>query len=151
MAPATISLPASVEGETYRALVAFAQFEKHTFTLVERHKMKVGPSSRDLLERLRSCLLTEERVSEWPGTCLDAVGATLRRYKLNAVSSGILRAATDSLYGWTQSGLFEDLAFWNKGGNWWLATVAHERLGYLRPEHVDLARLAAGVPGLVPS
>jgi hypothetical protein len=148
MAPATISLPPSVEGETYRDLVRFAQFEKHTFTLVERHKLKVGPSSRDLLEKLRCCLLTEERVSEWPATRLDAVQATLRRYKLNAVSAGILLAATESLYGWTQSGLFEDLAFWNKRGNWWLATVAHERMGYLRPEHMDLARLSAAVPGL---
>jgi hypothetical protein len=151
MAPATIYLPPSVEGETYRALVRFAQFAKDTFTLVERHKLKVGPSSRALLEKLSPCLLTEERVSEWPGTDLVTLRATLRRYKLNAVSSEVLLAATDSLYGWTQPGLFEDLAFWNKRGNWWLATVAHERLGYLRPEHVDLAKLAVAVPDLVPS
>jgi hypothetical protein len=75
--------------------------------------------------------------------------ATLRHYKLNARSADILLSATESLFGWTQSSLLEDLAFWNKKGEWWLATIAHEGYGFIRPEQIDLVKLSAAVPGLM--
>jgi hypothetical protein len=140
-----------VDGDVYRNLVRFAQFEKHTFSLVQRDKMKLQAPGREILEALLPCLLAEQRVAEWPGTDLGAVRATLRRYKLNAKSADVLLSATDSLFGWTQPSLPEDLALWNKSDEWWLATIAHERDAFVRADQMNMEKLAKAVPGLLPA
>jgi hypothetical protein len=144
-----LSLANAVEGDVYRAVIRFAQFEKHTFTLVQRDTLKLQESGQKVLRELQPCLLVEERVAEWPCTRLPSVRATLRRYKLNARSADVLTSATESLFGWTQARLPEDLALWAKSGEWWLATIAHEGYGFVRGEHVDMTRLTTEIPGLM--
>jgi hypothetical protein len=113
MASKLLNLKGAVVGDVYRDLVRFAQFQKHSFTLVQRDRLKLRESGHLVLSNLQPCLLDEQRAAEWPGTRLRAVRATLRRYKLNAHAADVLPSAADSLFAWTQPSLLQDLAFWN--------------------------------------
>lgn len=141
-----IDILANPRGEIYRRLVRFAAQQCDTFSLVWRWE-----SATDIIEgienRLRPHLIREVQTNEWPGTVLAWHTAIVRHYTLNDVSRALIEEA-DSLYSWLAPERPEDLAFYDREGQCWLGSIAHEEVSFIPSEAIALDELRAAVPGL---
>ncbi len=130
-------------GDGYRALVHFIADSGATAGLVLReHRNSVNASAADLLDALAPFVVRDERVASWPGTQLAAHTARLVRFALTPETAGILRERAEGLYGWLQPDLPEDLCAWRGDGSLLLASIAHERDGWLELEPVEFDSLS---------
>ena len=134
-------------GLTYRALLAFAERCSGSFSLVWRHQLSFDASAAVIEGELRPFLLEEIETSDWPGTRLVGVSATVRRYKLSADSARAL-ATTDALFAWQSPARPEDLAFYAPDGRCWLGSTSHERDAFVTLDEGDLAALRTAAPSL---
>jgi hypothetical protein len=143
----TLDIIAEPVGQTYRALLAFAQRWSGSFSLVWRHQLSFDASAVSVEETLRPFLISESQTSEWPGTKLIGHLATVRTYRFSPASAREL-AIADGLFAWQSPARPEDLAFYTSDGRCWFGSVAHERDAFVALEPSDLAALRAAVPEL---
>ena len=134
-------------GSTYLDLLAFAERHSGTFSLAWRKQLRFDDSARRLQKALQPFLDAQRESDNWPGTTLIGHTAIVRFYRLGPDSSKIL-AGAGRLYAWLAPHRPEDLAFYTAGGRWWFASVAHEREAFVDSDAVNVAELAAAVPGL---
>jgi len=142
-----ITIVEEPKGEAYVALLRFALKHTSFFSLVWRDQLDFLESATSVAETLRSDLLSEHRTNEWPGTHLFGHLATVRLYRMSPSAFSVLRQV-GGLYEWVAPERPEDLAFYVGEGNPWLASIAHERDGFVYPDAIDLQDLAGSVQGL---
>jgi hypothetical protein len=130
----------------YRCLLQEAVNQASTAYLLVRGSLDLSTNARDCLERLEPYLISDDVVSEWPGTTLFGDRARMLMYKTSTPLLRILESRADGLYEWTQPNLPEDLGFLRTDGSVWLASTAHEADAWLEPEPEELERLLTGCP-----
>jgi len=108
-----------------------------SFTLVVRDSIELEEDGERLLRALAPFQMSIRKAGDWPGTVLDEHEATLHTYECNDETLGLLLVESDGLYDWRHPRLPEDLCAF-KGERVWLASVAHEKMGWVDEE---LARL----------
>lgn len=99
------------------------------FSFVWRDDLDFNESSKQFESVLRPFLVNEDRVSEWPGTELEEVSATIRYYKLCEGSANILKKfSTPAVF--LSPDYPEDLAFY-RNGELVYGSCSHEKFEWL--------------------
>jgi hypothetical protein len=132
-------------GDVYRALLAYARRRSGLFSLVWQDGLCRDETR--VADRLRSAIVSETRVSEWPGTRLMHHAATLVTYQICDTSVRVLDEVR-GLYDWEAPTRPEDLALYDANGQAWLGSTAHERDAFVDENVVDPSELTDNVPGL---
>ena len=145
---ATYDLVNEPVDETYRGLLRAAVDGCASFLFVVRAGIPVAESVHALIDALDPELISASQESEWPGTELLGHTETVYRFTLTNEALEHLASATDRLYAWLQPDLPEDLCFLRSDGSPWLATISHERDGFLVLSQAEKAYLADLVPDL---
>jgi len=114
--------------------------------LVVRDDLGLSGAGQDLLTRLRPFLLRSNRSSSWPGTELVDDEATVLCFCSKPEVIRELIAASDSLYGWHQPDLPEDLALCRTDGSALLTSVCHEGDAYLELTDDEYRSLQVQLP-----
>lgn len=115
---------------TYDAIVNLLA-QKATRVQVVRREQSGDAGAQEFL---RSCAGDLEEVaesSEWPGTVLVGHTALVYRYRATPRLMGVLRSACRGLFEWQQPTLPEDLCAFRADGEVLLASIAHERDGWI--------------------
>jgi len=99
------------------------------FSFVWRDDLDFNESSKQFEEILRPFLINEERVSEWPGTELEEVAATIRYYELCKGSANVLKKF-DSPLEFFSPDFPEDLAVY-KNGELVYGSCSHEKIEWI--------------------
>ena len=135
-------------GELYSELLDLAAKECRVALLVIRRSLPLSGRGMNVLSRLERFLRDSVESSEWPGTKLLGEAASVLHYDLGPECAEVLKEATDSLYGWTQPDLPEDLCLLKDEGMPWLVSIAHERDGYFCLSQDERNRLLSSLPQL---
>ena len=101
--------------------------------------MKHNPKDSGIDKDVSPFLLSERLTNEWPGT-KSSHKARVCTYRLNARTIEIIKRAP-GLYFWKYPEVPEDIAFYTKGGEVWLGSVAHEKIGWLNTAAVEVSTL----------
>ena len=142
----TLRFVAQPRGGIYRCLLQSAVEQASSAYLVVRESVELSAGARDCLLRLEPYLMSEQTVSEWPGTKLLGGQAQKLVYRSSALLVRVFEACTDGLYDWIQPDLPEDLGFLREDGSVWLGSTAHEADAWLELEPAELTRLLAICP-----
>ena len=89
----TVSIIDEPLGSTYRALLDLASEVCGSFSLVWRDDTEFNLSAHDIATKLEPLFIREERTDRWPGTKLFGHFATVRHYRVDAVSMCVLEEA----------------------------------------------------------
>ena len=97
------------------------------FSLVWRDHLDYNENASKFAADLRQYQLEENRASQWPGTKLDEVAATVRSYELCPGTEAIIKrvSASDEFLSPKYP---EDFAVYDAAGNTLYASCAHEQL-----------------------
>jgi hypothetical protein len=109
----------------YEELLAKAEKESDAFSLVWQDQIIFSQSADDLQNKLLPYLIKEERASEWPGTKLTEIKATLRLYQTTSKSVNVLKKV-GGVYNFLAPNYPEDLVFYKKSAPWFVS-IAHEK------------------------
>jgi hypothetical protein len=135
--------------EVYLRLIDLAQEFCMSFLLVVRPTISLDMAGIELLDMLKSFLLSREDKSSWPGTDLfDEEKAIVYTYRLCSESANILKKVNNTLYGWVQPNYPEDLCFVKKDGVPWLITISHEHEAFLVLNAEEKEFLSKQIPEL---
>jgi hypothetical protein len=123
LAAMTLEIVVEPTGQTYHSLLELAKHRCVSFSLIWRADEVCDTATA---HRLASHLISDKRVTAWPGTqLLGGAPATMRIYALNDFSAKVLAEAS-GLYGWQHPNRPEDLTFYRADGTVWMASIAHE-------------------------
>jgi len=140
--PAEIYFTDEPRGTAYSRLIDFTQKQCSKFSVVWREDLGNKRKENEIAGKLEPFIIADTMTSTWPGTEIFGATANVCYYRLNSETAHILKRA-ESLYQWEAPDFPEDLAFYVENGNIWLATVAHERMGWLYSASVPESELAA--------
>jgi hypothetical protein len=140
--PPEIDFIAEPRGIAYSRLIDFAQRQCAKFSVVWREDLGNKRKENELARKLEPFIVADTMTSAWPGTEIIGATANVCFYKLNSETANILKKA-ERLYQWEAPNFPEDLAFYVKNSNIWLATVAHEHMGWLHSASVPESEQAA--------
>lgn len=98
------------------------------FSYVWRDDLDFDDHAKEFEERLMPHLIREYRASEWPGTELDELAATIRRYNLNDESAKVL-SCVEKPFDFISPSYPEDLAIY-VDGKLYYACCSHERFDW---------------------
>jgi hypothetical protein len=141
----TFDIVAEPRGQTYIDLLSFAASRCASFSLVWGDPFSFENSAYEIKHALKPFLLSNDRMSEWPGTILIGGHAIVRRYRITDESISLLHTA-GGLYSWLQPKLPEDLAFYTAENAVWLASTSHEGEAWFIDESLRPAEIYAYVP-----
>jgi hypothetical protein len=145
----TYDLLVEPTGETYRQLLLCALDYCSHLLLVVRHTARLSPDGEEILNRLQPFLATVTEQSEWPGTRLIGHAATVYRCGVTRDALFVLVDAASGLFSWRQPDRPEDPCLLRQDGTVWLATISHERDGYLLLSPEEHGVLLRRAPDLV--
>lgn len=149
MARRQFRLGCEPRGASYEALLRrVAEFSSLVLVVV-RDDLGLTDEARQLLNELDKLGSSQMRASEWPGTQLLGGEASIWRAPVTDKLVEILVRASDSLYGWQQPQLPEDLAFLRTDGSTVLGTVAHEEDGWLELADQEYSSIVASCGALL--
>jgi hypothetical protein len=152
MERAVFDLLAEPIGDLYQDLLDFAVGECGIALLVLHKTPPLSEYGAAVMAQLERFLRSREQSHTWPGTEIDPSGepASVFRYDYGPECAGVLKQATNRLYGWVQPELPEDLCLLRGDGSHWLVTLVHDHDGYLclSPEEKD--RLVEALPRIAP-
>lgn len=117
-------------GTAYNRLIDFAEKQCVKFSVVWREDLGNKRKQNEIARELEPFILEDTITSKWPGTEIFGATANVCFYKLNGETTNILKKA-ERLYQWEAPEFPEDLTFYVKNGNIWLASVAHEHMAWL--------------------
>ena len=125
--------------DVYRQLIDLAFKVSDRFQLVLRKDMmsnvkRAMKSYESILSMLEPSLIERKEASEWASTILLRSDAFVYEYRITDEAREVVESLSDSLYGWIQPDLPEDLAFL-KEGKAWLTTSSHEGWCVISPEN----------------
>jgi hypothetical protein len=145
----TFDLDVEPNGDDYHGLLRVGAQACKSFGFVIRPGEALLDSATDLLKTLTPFSISDEMMSEWPGTRLLGPNdeARVLRYELNETSLGILAAAADRLYAWEHPRLPEDV-FLERDSMPWLTSIAHERAAFIAITPEEASALRSSVPSL---
>jgi len=130
----------------YRRLLQFAARQPNTLYVVVRDQIQLSDDARHTLSILEPSLVSQLKVTEWPGTKLLSGEARVFTYQTSASVMKELETCAGGLYDWTAPDLPEDLGFRRSDGSVWLASIAHERDAWLELELNELKELHEAYP-----
>ncbi len=133
-------------GELLRRLISALAQHSSSVMMVLRDELGLSETGQALLTRLHPHLLKRERRSSWPGTTLLGEEATVLRFALGTKVLEELLAASNSLFGWQQPELPEDLALLRADETVVLGSISHEHDAYLDINDEEYQSLVATVP-----
>lgn len=133
--PAEIYFTDEPRGIAYSRLIDFAQKQCVKFSLVWRDDLGNKRHENEIAQKLEPYIIADTISSKWPGTEIFGASANVCFYKLNSETINILKKA-ERLYQWQSPDFPEDLAFYGKNGNLWLASIAHEHMAWLYSESI---------------
>ncbi len=149
MTQTMFSLLAEPVGEFYYSLLDFALTECRVALLVLRNP-ELEDAGQEVLRQLEGFVRSVTQTDEWPGTRAVGWTATVLRYNYVPACAEVLKRATDSLYGWAQPELPEDLCLLRSDDDPWLVTITDETDGYLCLSSAEKARLVGALPRFGP-
>jgi hypothetical protein len=124
---------APVRGEAYRQLLEFARTMGLRFGLARRQSLKYHEPADSILASLEDHIVWSRSASSWPGTELIGGGqADVALFTTNDVTIELLSRFADGLFDWCGPQRPEDVWFEASDGDVILATIAHEKDGYMR-------------------
>jgi hypothetical protein len=136
-------------GNTYRAMLMFAQKICPYFLLVERPEIDTNSEGRAVLQSLGRFLIEQTETREWPGTVLlrdDMATVSIFEFSLEAMR--ILLDTTDSLYEWRLPSRPSDLCLLRPDRSAWLTTISHDGDAYLKITENEKSELVSKIPEL---
>jgi hypothetical protein len=136
-------------GDDYSGLLSAGAQICDSFGCVIRPGEPLLGSVADMLTALGPFLISDEMMSEWPGTRLLGKNdkARVLRYLLNGLTLDTLDAASDRLYAWEHPRLPEDL-FLERGSVPWLTSIAHERAAFITMTSEEANALRSRLPSI---
>jgi len=146
MKKSTLTLLKDPSKDLYGKLIDYAAGECKFLQLVVRKTMPLGSNGTIVLEKLESYLISKIESSEWPGTKLLEGTALIFRYYFRPECAEILKRAANSLFSWKQPNLPEDLSFFKDDEDIWLASITHEKDGYLCLSKEEKLKLFQALP-----
>jgi hypothetical protein len=139
-------------GQVYQKLLTFAlgHIVEMSFVispLLQKRELidEIGPEGRDVLNSLQPYLSNFRLVSEWPGTMRGEANVGLYRYKYCQEVLNVMVEAAESLYGWRQPSLPEDVCLYTANGVW-LGSVSHEHDCFVRLTEQEKRDLLNEIP-----
>jgi hypothetical protein len=138
--PKEIDFTDEPRGPAYERLIDFAQKQCAKFSLVWREDLGNKRQENEIARRLNPFLVSDIFTNKWPGTEIFSGSANVCAYKLNQETANVIKAVK-SLYQWEAPDFPEDIAFYTKGGEVWLGSVAHEHMGWLNTESIATTEL----------
>jgi len=143
----TCEITAEPTGSVYEALLRLALKRCTTFSLVWRDDAEYGETADRVRERLAPHLELEEVSRAWPGTQFAESEATVRYYRVNDESIGVL-CGLPSLFSWSAPAYPEDLAFYDASGRCGLSSSSRNGRAHAWLEVLAYDALRSEVPGL---
>jgi hypothetical protein len=134
------------KNDVYRRLVDLAFDLCDEFILVVHEDLELNDNAKSVLEKLNDYLKEMKEQSEWAGTRLGGY-AYVHHYYTSPKAGEIIKEVSNSLYGWKQPHLPEDLSFY-KSGKPWLANTAHEKLSFILSEDKSEIDRIVNIKGL---
>ncbi len=134
--PKEIDFTDEPRGKAYKRLVDFAQIQCTKFSLVWRDDLGSKRKENEIAKKLETSIISDTNTNKLPGTEIFSGKANVCTYKLNQKTAKVLTIA-NRLYQWEAPDYPEDLAFYNKSGQVWLGSVAHEKMGWLNTESIE--------------
>ena len=135
--------------ETYRKLIWLSLKYCDKFQFVLPHHINHNSSVREVIKKFAKFQLSNDEVSEWPGTKLLKGTATLYRYNLNKDSASQLIDSNKSLYSWAQPDFPEDLCLIRADNTSWLASISYEKDGYFELTKNEIREIQELIPELI--
>ncbi len=135
-------------GDDYRKLLELCSPHSGSFLLVIREENWLDSTAHKILKDLKEFELKKALASEWPGTKLLSDKASIYHYRLTAESLQVLEQSADGLYEWQQPKRPEDLCLFDKDGDAFLVTIAHENDSFLKLSQDEKEKLCSRIPGL---
>jgi hypothetical protein len=123
-------IAADVTGEAYKRLLDAALKEATTFSIVLRDQLQFDSSAFEIRDALRHLQVRHLKRDRWPGTILIGHNASVVTYGVADEALPVL-LKPGSLFSWRSPAYPEDLSFAGADGGVCLATVSHEREGWI--------------------
>lgn len=144
------NLKSNIADDTYRKVIEHSLKQCDTFLLVVQNPRWFVNSAWHILGNLEPFLIRKKIATQWPGTILfnKKVSADVYSFRLTFESATILRESATSLFAWIRPKLPEDLTFLRSDGSVWLATIAHEKDGYMELTLEEFDALIRIIPEL---
>ena len=136
-----------LDRKNYAALFDFAAAKGAYALLVIREGEELSSYGKNLIEKLAPFLISQDLVSEWPGTLLFDHKALSLKYEITCACAEILKAASPGLYHWLAPRLPEDLCFLRQDGSPWFVSIAHEKDSYFSLDTREYDLLLKSLPG----
>ena len=135
-------------GEEYYAIIELALIEASAILLVARNLHLMHRDGLKIMNVMDADLICESESMDWPGTKLHAGTASVKRYALNRHLADILIQSSNSIYGWVEPSLPEDLCFLRGDHDPWYISVTHEKAGFFILSEEERMRLLNKNPRL---
>lgn len=136
------------KAQTYKKLLDIAFEYSDSFILVINKDLDTSKNLINVMNKLKNSLIEMKEESEWPSTKLWKDNtAYIYYYKTTSNAKEILENECNSLFGWLQPELPEDLCFF-KDKKCWMATCSHEDIVDFYIEDVNLISKLTNVSGL---
>lgn len=119
-----------VTGEAYKRLLVAALDAASTFSLVWRDQLSFAASAAAVRAALRSLELRDVKRDRWPGTRLVGHYASVVTFRATPDALAAL-LEPGALFAWRSPAYPEDLSFSDERGAVCLATVSHEKVGWI--------------------
>jgi hypothetical protein len=119
-----------VTGDAYKRLLVAALDGSSTFSLVWRDQLSFAASAAAVRAALGSLELRDVRRDRWPGTRLVGHYASVVTFRATPDALPVL-LEPGALFAWRSPAYPEDLSFSDDRGAVCLATVSHERAGWI--------------------
>jgi hypothetical protein len=123
--------------ERYKKLLYCLIEEIPYFSLVVRETLELDIKGREVLNLLRPFLISEENVSEWPGTKLYNGTAKLRIFRFNNETVSIILDFSSNIFDWKQPFLPEDLCLLRDDKSALFISISHEKDFYFELTDIE--------------
>lgn len=115
-----------------------------TLSLIVQENRPRDSRTADCLGQFAPFLLSQKRVQEWPGTRLCGGYAELHVYSANSKTRQLAQRYPETLFGWPEQNLPEDLAIYRADGTVALLTVSHEHWAQATVSDTEAAGMKLG-------
>jgi len=134
--------------DNYKMLLSSLVSYVPYFSLVVRETLTLDSKGQEVLDLLKPFLISEDNVSEWPGTKLYDGTAKLFIFILNTKTISILLDFSNNIFDWVQPSLPEDLCLLRNDKAGLFISISHEKDFYFELTNKEYIKLDKLLPQL---
>lgn len=132
--------------ETYSLLIDYAMEKCSYFSLMVSSQIDLYTEGKEVLEQLQSYLIKSK--VEKLGLDENQFTTTTYYYKFEKDSALVLKNSAKTLFAWIQPKLPQNLCFYTDTDEFWLFTVAHERIGEFNISNEETKEIMQSISNL---